>query len=65
MDEIDDDHDEREVPPAVSRLSWVGERRNRVLNRAPPRYRNRDRFPRLRAQLPIVELIGRLINTTT
>jgi hypothetical protein len=65
MDERDDDHDgdgEREPPPAFSRLGWVGERRHRVLKRATARHRNRERFPRLREQLPIVELIGRLIN---
>jgi hypothetical protein len=64
MDEIDDGHDgdgERAAPPAFSRLDWVGERRYRVLNRATARPRTRDRFPRLREQLPVVELIGRLI----
>jgi hypothetical protein len=64
MAEDDDDDtgdDEREAPPAVSRIDRVGERRYRVLNRATARNRNRDRFQRLRKQLPIAELIGRLI----
>jgi hypothetical protein len=64
MSEHDDDHDgddEREAPPAVSRLDRVVERRYRVLNRATARYRDRDRFRRLQKQLPIVELLGRLI----
>lgn len=64
MDEHDDDNnadDEREAPPPVSRLDRAGDRRYRVLNRTTDRYRNRDRFRRLRKQLPIVELIGRLI----
>jgi predicted nucleic acid-binding Zn ribbon protein len=64
MDENDDDNDaddEREAPPTVSRLIRAGDRRQRVLNRTIGRDRNRDRFPRLRKQLPIVELLGRLI----
>lgn len=64
VDEDDDDDNEaaeREPPPAVSRLGRAGERRYRVLNRATSRYRNRGRFQRLRKQLPIAELIGRLI----
>jgi hypothetical protein len=52
---------EREAPPAVSRLERTGERRYRVLNRAPSRPRSRSRFQRLRKQIPIAELIGRLI----
>lgn len=60
MDETDDDHD-RESPPAISRLKWDGERRYRMLSRGTARPRSRDRFPRLRTQLPAAELIGRLI----
>ena len=56
-----DDGDERDAPPAVSRLDRVGDRRYRVLNRTSARSRNRDRFPRIRKQLPIAQLIGRLI----
>jgi hypothetical protein len=64
MDENDDDRsadDEREDPPTISRLNRAGDRRYRALNRTISRDRNRDRFPRLRKQLTIVELIGRLI----
>jgi len=63
MSEDDDDNEgeEREPPPVVSRLDRVGERRYRVLNRATTRPRYRDRFHRLRKQLPIADLIGRLI----
>jgi predicted nucleic acid-binding Zn ribbon protein len=60
-----DDHDDndngddngREALPAVSRLGRVGNRRYRVLSRATDRYR----YPRLRKQLPLEELIGQLI----
>ena len=57
-----DDHDDgddngREALPAVSRLGRVGNRRYRVLSRATGRYR----YPRLRKQLPLEELIGQLI----
>lgn len=65
MDEHDDDSDaddERGAPPAVSRLNRAGDRRYRTLQRTTGRDRTRARFPRLRKQLPIVELIGRLIN---
>lgn len=60
-DSDDNDDDEREPPPAVSRIDRAGDRRYRVLTRATGRYRNRDRFRRLRKQLPIAELIGRLL----
>lgn len=56
-----DGNDERRTPPAVSRLGRTGNRSYRTLNRTASRYRGRDRFPRLRKQLPIVELLGRLI----
>ena len=64
MDENDDDNDaddEREALPTVSRLDRAGDRRYRTLKRTTGRHRNHDRFPRLRKQRPIVELIGRLI----
>ncbi|HWO18689.1 MAG TPA: DUF721 domain-containing protein [Kofleriaceae bacterium] len=61
-----DDHDTgggdgREAPPAVSRLGRGDHRRYRVLSRATGRHRDRDRFKRLRRQLPLAELIGPLI----
>jgi hypothetical protein len=62
MVEHDDNGDaERDALPAVSRLDRVGERRYRVLHRASARDRTRDRSPRVRKQLPIAQLIGRLI----
>ena len=62
MTEDDNDNDdEREPPPAVSRIDRAGDRRYRVLNRPTGRYRNRDRFQRRRRQIPIAELIGRLL----
>jgi hypothetical protein len=65
MDDAQDDSDgndtDREGPPAFSRLDRGGTRRYRVLNRASYRYRDRDRQPRRRKQLPVAELIGALI----
>jgi hypothetical protein len=62
MDEFDDDHDddERAGPPAVSRLGRSGERRYRTLSRPTRPSRDRTR-PRRRRQLPVVELIARII----
>lgn len=64
MADDDDDTGDRERGPApsVSRLDRPGDRRYRVLNRAIPRYRQRDRFRRLRTQIPIAELLGSLID---
>lgn len=63
MDENDDNggEDERDHVPRVSRMERSGERRYRVLSRTTARDRKRDRFRRLRQQVPISELIGRLI----
>lgn len=58
--EDDPDDDERDAPPAVSRLGRVGERRYRTLSRPTRRPGDRNR-PRLRRQLPVVELIARII----
>jgi hypothetical protein len=60
MDDRDGDReadDERAGPPTVSRLNRTGDRRYRALHRTT----GRSPFPRLRRQLPIAELIGRLI----
>jgi Dna[CI] antecedent, DciA len=55
------DESDREGPPAVSRLHRGGTRGYRVLSRAGRRYQARDRYARQRKQLPVAELIGRLI----
>src|SRR5689334_22003586 len=60
-DDHDDHDDGHEAPPAVSRLGRVGSRRYRVLSRATDRSRGSHRYPRLRKQLPLEELIGQLI----
>lgn len=58
MDHQGNDHD---GIPSVSRIGRPGARPSRVLSRAQGRYRSREPFPRQRAQRPIAELLGTLI----
>lgn len=56
-----DDNDDNDGLPPFSRLGRGGTRGYRTLSRTSSPYRNRDRFPRRRRQLPVAELIGSLI----
>ena len=53
-----DGNDDRDDLPPFSRIGRGGTRGYRMLSRASSPYRNRDRFPRKRRQLPVAELLG-------